>query len=53
LALNEIFMERMDALQKGIGSDLSRQSELAEEVLTLLDLAEKWDLKSPWGRLRI
>jgi hypothetical protein len=44
LALNEILMKRMYALQKGIGSDLYRQSELAEEVLTLLDLAKKWDL---------
>jgi alpha-amylase/alpha-mannosidase (GH57 family) len=49
LALNEILMERMDALQKGLGSDLSRQSELAEEVLTLLDLAKKWDFEISLG----
>ena len=41
-ALNEILMERMNALQKGKGSDLSRQSEVVEEVLALLDLAKKW-----------
>jgi hypothetical protein len=41
-ALNGIFMERMNGLQKGKGSDLSRQSEVVEEVLTLLDLAKKW-----------
>ena len=45
--LNEIVMERMNALQKNDGPDLSRQSERAEEVLTLLDLAEKWDLEIP------
>jgi alpha-amylase/alpha-mannosidase (GH57 family) len=45
LALNGILMERMNALQKSTGSDLSRQSELAEEVLTLLDLARKWDFE--------
>ena len=52
-ALNEILMERMNALQKGKGSDLSRQSEVVEEVLTLLDLAKNGTLKSPWRRLRI
>ena len=45
LVLNEILMERMNALQKRKGPDLSRQSELAEEVLTLLDLAKKWDFE--------
>jgi hypothetical protein len=45
LVLNQILMERMNALQKSNGSDLSRQSELAEEVLTLLDLAKKWDFE--------
>jgi hypothetical protein len=45
LALDEILMERMNGLQKGKGPDLSRQSELAEEVLTLLDLAKKWDFE--------
>jgi alpha-amylase/alpha-mannosidase (GH57 family) len=41
-ALNEILMEKMNALRKSKGSDLSRQSELAEEVMALLDLAKKW-----------
>jgi alpha-amylase/alpha-mannosidase (GH57 family) len=41
-ALNEILMEKMNVLQKSKGSDLSRQSELAEEVMTLLDSAKKW-----------
>jgi hypothetical protein len=45
LALNRILMERMDALQKTKGSDLSRQAELAEEVLTLLNLTNKWDFE--------
>ena len=45
MALNRILMERMDALQKTKGSDLSRQAELAEEVLTLLNLANKWDVE--------
>ena len=45
--LNEIVMERMNAFRKNDGSDLSRQSERAGEVLTLLDLAEKWDLEIP------
>jgi hypothetical protein len=49
LALNEILMERINALQKGLGSDLSRQSELAEEVLTLLDLAKKWEFEISLG----
>jgi alpha-amylase/alpha-mannosidase (GH57 family) len=41
-ALNEMLMERMNLLQKSKGSDLSRQSEQAEEVMTLLDSAKKW-----------
>ena len=45
LALNEILMDRMNALQKTTGPDLSRQSELAEEVLMLLDLARKWNVE--------
>ncbi len=45
LVLNEILMERMNALQKRKGPDLPRQSELAEEVLTLLNLAKKWDFE--------
>jgi len=44
-ALNEILMERMNVLQKGKGSDLSRQSEQAEEVMALLDLSKKWDFE--------
>ncbi len=42
LALNGILMERMNALQRSKGSDLSRQSEWVEEIMTLLDLAKKW-----------
>jgi len=45
LILNELLMERMNALQKSKGPDLSLQSELAEEVLTLLDLVKKWDFE--------
>jgi alpha-amylase/alpha-mannosidase (GH57 family) len=45
LALNEILMKRMNDLQKSKGSDLSRQSEMAEEVLTLLDLAKRWEFE--------
>ena len=41
-ALNEMLMERMNLLQKSRGSDLSRQSEQAEEVMTLLDSAKNW-----------
>ena len=40
--MNEMLMEKMKALQKSKGSELSRQSEVTEEVLTLLDLAKKW-----------
>jgi hypothetical protein len=45
LALHELLMDRMNALQKNKGSDLSRQAELAEEVLALLNLANKWDVE--------
>jgi hypothetical protein len=45
LGLNRTLMERMNALQKNKSSDLSRQAELAEEVLTLLDLTKKWDFE--------
>jgi alpha-amylase/alpha-mannosidase (GH57 family) len=41
-ALNEMLMEKMTVLQESKGSDLSRQSELAEEIMVLLDLAMKW-----------
>jgi alpha-amylase/alpha-mannosidase (GH57 family) len=47
LALNELFMERMNVLQEAKGSDLQRQEELAEEILTLLNLANKWDVEMP------
>jgi hypothetical protein len=40
--LNEIFMEKMNALQESRGPNLSRQSELIEEVMTLLNLTNKW-----------
>ncbi len=40
-ALNEMLMERMNLLQKSKGSDLSRQSEQIEEVITLLELSEE------------
>ena len=49
VVLNEMFMERMNALQKGKGSDLARQSEVVEEVLTLLELAKKWDFEISLG----
>jgi len=39
--LDEMFMEKMNALQKSKGSHLSRQSGLPEEVIALLDLAKK------------
>jgi len=45
LALNEILIERMNSLQKSKGSDLSRQSEWIEEIMTLLDLTKKWGLE--------
>jgi hypothetical protein len=44
LVLNEILKEKMSALQKGKESDLSRQAERIEEVMTLLDLVKKWGL---------
>ncbi len=43
LVLNEILREKMNALQKSKGSDLSRQEKQIEEVMTLLDLVKKWD----------
>jgi len=49
LALNEILMERMKALQKSNGSDLSRQSEQIEEIVTLLDSAKKWGFEISLG----
>ena len=38
-------MEKMNALQKSKGSDLSRQAEQIEEVITFLDLVKKWNLE--------
>jgi alpha-amylase/alpha-mannosidase (GH57 family) len=49
LVLNEILMEKMKALQEGKGSDLSHQSELAEEIMALLDLAKKWGFEVSAG----
>jgi len=43
--LNEILMEKMNALQKSKGSDLSWQEEQIEEVMTFLDLTKKWDFE--------
>ncbi len=45
LALNEILLERMKALRKSKGSDLSRQSGWIEEIMALLDLAKRWGLE--------
>jgi hypothetical protein len=45
LLLNKILSEKMSALQASKSSDLSRQSEQIEEVMTLLDLAKQWDFE--------
>jgi hypothetical protein len=45
LVLNEILMEKMDLLQESKGSDLPRQAEQIEEVVTFLDLVKKWDFE--------
>ena len=45
LVLNEILMEKIMALQESKGSDLSRQAEQIEEVMTFLDLVKKWDFE--------
>jgi len=47
LVLNEILMEKMDLLQESKGSDLSRQAEQIEEIMTLLDLVKKWGFVLP------
>jgi hypothetical protein len=47
LVLNEILKEKMRALQKGKGSDLSRQAEQIEELMAFLDLVKKWDFVLP------
>ena len=43
--LNEILMEKMDLLQESKGTDLPRQAEQIEEVMTFLDLAKRWDFE--------
>ncbi|MCJ7748053.1 MAG: hypothetical protein MUP27_09930, partial [Desulfobacterales bacterium] len=43
--LNEIFMEKMKALQESRGSNLSLQPDWVEEVMTILDLAKRWDFE--------
>ena len=45
LLLNKILSEKMNALQASKGSNLSRQSEQIDEIITLLDLANKWDFE--------
>jgi hypothetical protein len=40
--LNEMLMEKMGVLQKAKGSDLTAQAEQIEEIITLLDLSQKW-----------
>jgi type III secretion system FlhB-like substrate exporter len=45
LVLSEILMEKMDLLQESKGSDLPRQAEQIEEVMTFLDSAKKWDFE--------
>jgi alpha-amylase/alpha-mannosidase (GH57 family) len=42
LILNEMLKEKMMLLQKKIGSDLSSQEKLIEEIITFLDLTGKW-----------
>ena len=42
MVLNEIFMERMKALQENKSSDLPRQAEQVEEIMMLLDWVKKW-----------
>lgn len=47
--LNEILMEKMNALRESKGLDLSRQSEQVDEVMRLLDSAKKWDFEVSLG----
>jgi hypothetical protein len=47
--LNEILMKKMNALQESKGLDPSRQSEQIEELMRLLDSAEKWDFEVSLG----
>jgi alpha-amylase/alpha-mannosidase (GH57 family) len=45
LILNQILGEKMNIFQKSKGSDLPRQAEQIEEVMTFLNLAKKWDFE--------
>jgi hypothetical protein len=42
LILSGILKEKMEGLQKMMNMDVSSQSERIQEILTLLDVAEKW-----------
>jgi hypothetical protein len=42
LILNEMLREKMRFLQKAKGSELLGQAEWVEEIITLLDLVERW-----------
>jgi alpha-amylase/alpha-mannosidase (GH57 family) len=42
LILNEMLREKMRFLQKAKGSELLGQTEWVEEIITLLDLVERW-----------
>jgi hypothetical protein len=43
--LNEMFIERMKALQENKGSDFPWQAEQVGEIMMLLDLMKKWDFE--------
>jgi hypothetical protein len=47
--LNEILKKKMMALQKNKDSDLTRQTQQIEEVMTLLDLTERWGFEISRG----
>jgi len=49
LILNEMLKEKMKLYRKGKGSDVSDQAERIEEVITLLDLVEKWGFELSKG----
>jgi hypothetical protein len=49
LVLNKILMEKMNLLQESKGADLPRQAEQIEEVMTLLDLTERWGFEISRG----
>ena len=40
--LNELLKEKIESLRENWGTDLSSQAERLEEIMTLLDLTEKW-----------